>query len=262
MLCVYNYAKLSVLIKHHPANFHYPRGHGMAGSAVATLSYEEFERCAREFVVFSERLGDGWELRGAQPTPEPGGTVFLVKKCTRLWDGGEAPGDLAPQLRHHDFEHSIEERHDPAVLLQPSPNMESSSIGTPIHVHFEYHIVYSISYEVPLLYFIVTFDSGKQLPLQDIWTLISKTHVSEDGDKWGLVTQQEHPLLARPFYHIHPCHTAQVMANTPVFGSGSRHINARTSPSNYLLTWLSTFGPIVGLDVSLEYVKMVATTKT
>ena len=88
--------------------------------------------------------------------------------------------------------------------------------------------------------------------------------------KWGLVTQQEHPLLFRPFYHIHPCHTATVMeravqTHRPQGGDedgAGRDKEVvwedgfdRTPPPHYLLSWLSMFGPVVGLSVPLSYLQ-------
>ena len=174
--------------------------------AVSTLTYAEFEHCARKIVACSDRLRAGWELRSIRPTTDPAKTVFLVKKST-----------LVAQLENRDPvepflcvpEDSVEDCGDPAAL-----HVQSTKDGqlAPVSVHLEYHVVYSTSYEVPALYFTAAFQSGKQLPLKDIWSLISDTYVSAESDRWGLITQNEHPLLSRPFYHIHPCHTAQVMA--------------------------------------------------
>ena len=174
--------------------------------AVSTLTYAEFEHCAREIVACSDRLRAGWELRSIRPTADPAKTVFLVKKST-LVTQSENRDPVEPFLCVP--EDSVEDCGDPATL-----HVQSTKDGqlAPISVHLEYHVVYSTSYEVPVLYFTAAFQSGKQLPLKDIWSLISDTYVSAESDRWGLITQNEHPLLSRPFYHIHPCHTAQVMA--------------------------------------------------
>lgn len=193
-------------------------------------------------------------------------------------------------------------------------------------VHVEYHILHSVSYQVPVLYFNAAFSNGQSLVLEDIWELLSSDFVSQKADRWRLVTQQEHPYLGRPFYHIHPCHTATVMGKAmqcladgnreevrrkesereesmkgrtrggketngskEVEGQATREStkegeethrkNSReeemrdcmseegkemngkkngkgedcTEGRNYLVTWLSTFAPVIGLDCSLEY---------
>ena len=293
------------------------------------LSYDEFESCAREFVTISSKLGDGWEERSVQiPSSPERKTVFLVKRLSMvisdsndLEDQRENDHTRLERLENGEGLH-IEEEDDPAIIGSPSPGNTSqhpsnlpdtdqtmspsvttsvaeSSNSPLLSAHVEYHIVHSFSYEVPVLYFTATYSNGRQLSLKDTWKLLSDHFVSSDMDRWGLVSQQEHPLLHCPFYHIHPCHTAKVMAqarktrtgseemkvtvetegkggkrenkdlpNNVVACSGGGDGRGRTSgveegeklneshlksEPNYLLTWLSVFGPLVGLKVPLEY---------
>ena len=280
--------------------------------AVSTLTYAEFERCAREIVACSDRLRAGWELRNIRQTADPAETVFLIKKST-LVTQSENRDHVEPSLCGP--EDSVEDCGDPAIIhVQPTNEGQLA----PVTVHLEYHVVYSTSYEVPILYFTATFQNGKQLPLKDVWSLVSDMYVSGESDRWGLITQHEHPLLSRPFYHIHPCHTAQVMAaalscagdpeegttlncagdpeegttlncvgdpeegtmlncgdpeegttlnyagnqeqgTAAALGGDDSTIRVVSSPLNkqdnftstvnYLLTWLSTFGPLVGIKL-------------
>ena len=296
------------------------------------ISYDEFESCAREFVAISSKLGDGWEERRAQvPSNPERETVFLVKRLSMLIK--DCHNDLQNQgendhtsLENGEGLHIEEEEDDPSIISSPgntsqhlshSPDKKVSSHGAVaestnsplLSVHIDYHVVHSFSYEVPILYFTATYSNGRQLSLNDTWKLLSDRFVSGDMDRWGLISQQEHPLLHCPFYHIHPCHTAKVMAqarktqirtdssgdlekkvsieretegeggggkreskdlpnNVAVACSGSderasgvkelgeklklNRSGLKREP-NYLLTWLSTFGPLVGLKVPLEY---------
>ena len=286
------------------------------------LSYDEFESCAKGFVAISDKLRDGWEERRVQILSNPErDTVFLVKRlslllndCSDLKDQTESDHTSLEQLENGEGFH-IEEEDDPAIIsssgktsLHPSnlpyadqtnlvssqsvaSTVAESSLSPALSVHVEYHIVHSFSYEVPVLYFNATYPNGRQLSLKDTWKLLSDRFISVDMDRWGLVSQQEHPLLNCPVFHIHPCHTAEVMAqarktrtssedanvNVETEGEGERKKNeefvasnggnSRTSgvekgelsetssksESNYLVTWLSTFGPLVGLKVPLEY---------
>ena len=236
-------------------------------AGTGTLTYIEFERCAREIAALSDRLWDGWELKSVRLTPDLEETVFLSKTSTQMT---KLKSREPVQCGQTELEGSIEDCGDPATMpLQPR---------CAVAVQLQYHVVYSTSYEVPILYFLATFQDGKQLPLKDIWSLISDTYTSAESDRWGLVTQQEHPLLSRPFYHIHPCHTAQVMATAlscagcyrqesdinpgvvsqPNYCSlptktTSNSMGGFTPRVNYLLTWLSTFGPLVGLKIPLDF---------
>ena len=222
-------------------------------SPEGTLTYEEFVCCARELVVLSDRLGDGWELRNILTTDSTE-TVFLVKRHSHYLTEpqqelvSKASGDESKQSIGVlvEEESGIEECSDPAIAAS----------GTLLTVHFEYHIVHSVSYEVPVLYFIATYDNGKQLPLKEVWRhLLTRTYISGDTDKWGLVTQIEHPIFGRPYYHIHPCHTAKVMATA--LSCAVEEMGSCEQRGNYLFTWLSTFGPLVGLMLPLEYAKQL-----
>uniref|UniRef100_A0A8C4WYN3 Ubiquitin-like-conjugating enzyme ATG10 n=1 Tax=Eptatretus burgeri TaxID=7764 RepID=A0A8C4WYN3_EPTBU len=101
---------------------------------------------------------------------------------------------------------------------------------------FEYHVVYSPSYAVPVLYLNAHTLDGRRLSLDSILSRASLTlrvglygagasrvsgAESQDGDeddglaecavRWDGLTQQEHPLLGHPFYVLHPCRTAQLL---------------------------------------------------
>lgn len=217
-----------------------------------TLSYEYFHRLALDLLQRSERLGDTWELKTAavsKPTHTP--QQYLVKKSTQVirrvhHGGGEDDdelGGLAGDLS------GLGESSDTACL---DGSAGGSCCGEDCLVHVEYHIVRSVSYQVPVLYFNATFSNGQALALEDVWQLLASELVCQDVDKWGLLTQQEHPYLGRPFYHIHPCHTAAVMGKAMQCVEGSEGGEGRTA-GNYLITWLSTFAPVIGLELSLQY---------
>ncbi|KAG9353571.1 hypothetical protein JZ751_011690 [Albula glossodonta] len=59
--------------------------------------------------------------------------------------------------------------------------------------------------------------------------------------------QQEHPLIGQPFFFLHPCRTADFMR--PLL----QVAHAENRKLNYIVSWLSVVGPVVGLDVPLSY---------
>ncbi|RUS76230.1 hypothetical protein EGW08_016003 [Elysia chlorotica] len=113
---------------------------------------------------------------------------------------------------------------------------------------YEYHVLYSDSYSVPVLYLNIFTTDGKLLPLNEVWNLCPtnyQAHIKEN--KWTTLTQQEHPLLGRPYLQLHPCHTADLMAQVT---SGSKPDQCQ----NYLSTWLSTVGPLIALKIVPAYI--------
>lgn len=135
----------------------------------------------------------------------------------------------------------MEEQEEDAAAFQVRGNSDVEVVT------YEYHILYSPSYGVPVLYFNAHTQGGKLLALEEIWKRVPdayKERLSEE--RWTFITQQEHPLLGRPFYYLHPCHTADLMKNSPVL----------TDKRHYIVSWLSAVGPVVGLKLPLEYGKL------
>lgn len=110
----------------------------------------------------------------------------------------------------------------------------------------DYHVIHSVSYQVPTLYFTVHTSQGEMVPLDSIWSE-TMNHLPL-RQRWELVTQTEHPLLGVPYYHIHPCHTADLM-----------NLITTDKPSgNYLVSWLTSFATFnISLTISLDYAVLV-----
>ncbi|XP_074426381.1 ubiquitin-like-conjugating enzyme ATG10 isoform X3 [Larus michahellis] len=118
-------------------------------------------------------------------------------------------------------------------------------------IRYEYHILYSSSYQVPVLYFRACFLDGRPLTLDEIWKSVHACYQARllEGP-WDTITQQEHPLLGQPFFVLHPCRTNEFMSSIL---AGSRKQNRHT---NYIILWLSIVGPVVGLNLPLSYAKL------
>jgi len=117
-------------------------------------------------------------------------------------------------------------------------------------IKYEYHVLYSCSYQVPVLYFRASFLDGRPLALKDIWEGIHECYKTRMlQEPWDTITQQEHPILGQPFFVLHPCKTNEFM--TPVL-KNSQKINRSV---NYITSWLSVVGPVVGLNLPLSYAR-------
>jgi len=119
------------------------------------------------------------------------------------------------------------------------------SFNSSDHIHFEYHIIYNVSYSVPVLYFQATKTDGQSLLLEEVWERVPRSHRDALEGKWSFITQTDHPILGHPVFHIHPCNTATMMRNLL---TGELDVKGH----QYLLMWLSALGPLVGLEVQNE----------
>jgi len=120
------------------------------------------------------------------------------------------------------------------------------------HYNVEYHVVYSQSYNVPVLYFRL-YDSSGQSVVDNSEAIrilcTTKTNRKQlESFKWESLTQQMHPILHVPFFQLHPCHTEtwmKILSDTEE--------EPLPKKINYLVTWLSFVGNNVGIHLPLEY---------
>ncbi|KAH8319567.1 hypothetical protein KR074_000529 [Drosophila pseudoananassae] len=106
-------------------------------------------------------------------------------------------------------------------------------------INVEYHVVYSVSYQVPMLFLQAHRSDGSLLDLDAVWRLFMPQTNSED--LYQILTQMDHPVLFRPFMALHPCRTAEVLKQ---FGEPSK---------NQVLTFISLYGPKVQLHLQNGY---------
>lgn len=109
---------------------------------------------------------------------------------------------------------------------------------------FEYHVVYSISYCVPVFYFNIQNTAGKLVQLDEFLEIfLQRLGLHEkEVDLKTAITQMEHPLLFSPFLAIHPCRTSEILSKTP-------------ASRNKLLTFISALGPNILLKLDMMYGK-------
>ncbi|KAH8254346.1 hypothetical protein KR032_009648 [Drosophila birchii] len=134
---------------------------------------------------------------------------------------------------------------EPNTFLKFSQKIKSKS-GELINV--EYHVVYSVSYQVPMLFFQAHRSDGSLLDLDATWQCFMPE--SKASDLYQILTQMDHPVLFRPFMALHPCRTAEVLKQ---FGKPS---------NNQVLTFISLYGPQVQLHLQNAYGLSPASTYT
>ncbi|XP_026423877.1 ubiquitin-like-conjugating enzyme ATG10 isoform X1 [Papaver somniferum] len=148
-----------------------------------------------------------------------------------------------------DFENE-EELVDSATLVLNDDDQEE------LH-HYDFHIVYSNSYRVPVLYFRGYRSDGQILTLDEVERDLPANSLKVLREsKWTFITQEEHPLLNRPWYTLHPCGTSEWM-KLLFLGGYSQAKDGSSSGSvmqQYLVSWLSVVGQAVGLNVPLEMI--------
>ncbi|CAN8260141.1 unnamed protein product [Cochlearia groenlandica] len=116
--------------------------------------------------------------------------------------------------------------------------------------YYDFHIVYSASYGVPVLYFRGCCSGGEALSLDVIKKDLPSCSVSLMLEsKWTFITHEEHPYLNRPWFKLHPCGTEEwvkLLSQNSISGGCLMPLDL------YLVSWFSVVGQVVGLKIPLE----------
>lgn len=102
---------------------------------------------------------------------------------------------------------------------------------------WEYHILYSLSFEVPVLYFKISSPEGQMVNFQKVSDIVydGLTEILKKN-----ISQCEHPLLKRPYYFLHPCKTCDLLWNDDI-------------NKNIIISWWSVISSIINIPLSIEY---------
>lgn len=91
--------------------------------------------------------------------------------------------------------------------------------------------------------FLLLLDSAL-ITLEDIPRIFVQDYENEGScnEMQNIITQAEHPILFKPFFMLHPCKVNDVLA---------KFLDSK----NFVLTFLTIFGPSVRLKMNPDYGK-------
>ncbi|XP_048359708.1 ubiquitin-like-conjugating enzyme ATG10 isoform X2 [Sphaerodactylus townsendi] len=204
------------------------------------LEENKFKEYCAEFIKYSQQIGDSWEWKNVKGSTDG----YMSKTHFQVKGRGISP----------DAEEIMNDR-DEITSTYAEEGLDDSQVAgicaKSEAIRYEYHILYSCSYQAPVLYFRACFLDGRPLTLDEIWNGVHECYKERLWQgPWETITQQEHPLLGQPFFVLHPCRTNEFMASML---STSHKANRST---NYIISWLSIVGPVVGLHLPLIYAKV------
>ncbi|XP_023070748.1 ubiquitin-like-conjugating enzyme ATG10 isoform X2 [Piliocolobus tephrosceles] len=204
------------------------------------IGEKTFQHYCAEFIKHSQQIGDSWEWRPSKDCSD--GYMCKIHFQIKNESVMSHPGASTHGQTCLPMEEAFELPSDDCEVIETAA---ASKV-----IKYEYHVLYSCSYQVPVLYFRASFLDGRPLTLKDIWEGVHECYKTRllQGP-WDTITQQEHPILGQPFFVLHPCKTNEFMA--PIL-KNSRKINKNV---NYITSWLSIVGPVVGLNLPLSYAK-------
>ncbi|XP_021795206.1 ubiquitin-like-conjugating enzyme ATG10 isoform X3 [Papio anubis] len=172
----------------------------MANSGLQKLSFnmeedefigeKTFQHYCAEFIKHSQQIGDSWEWRPSKDCSD--GYMckihFQIKSGSVMsHPGASTHGQTCPPM-----EEAFELPSDDCEVIETAA---ASKV-----IKYEYHVLYSCSYQVPVLYFRASFLDGRPLTLKDIWEGVHECYKTRllQGP-WDTITQQEcqlHHIMA------------------------------------------------------------------
>ncbi|XP_044075848.1 ubiquitin-like-conjugating enzyme ATG10 isoform X2 [Siniperca chuatsi] len=246
---------------------HQPYASRQAEMSLCVLDEETFRCCCQLLLQQSEQLRDGWSWEAVQGSEEG----YLRKAALRsvvidsspVWDQEGSSSVSEPHTSCHSWPDQQGQEKEQSVIVAPvdadsikddiddddeDDGVCTVSEGSSQVLQYEYHILYSCSYSAPVLYFRAFTLEGRSLSLEEVWSSVHPNfRLRLQKSPLNTITLQEHPLLGQPFFMLHPCRTEEFMRPV-VQAAQDQH-----RPVNYVLSWLSVVGPLVGLDVPLKY---------
>lgn len=211
------------------------------------ISWEEFKKQG-ELLVKDLEVHDKegtWVWETPRKYPEEGNSMLRrmpqVLNTERLFQ----QSTIIEEEDDDEIETFYEDDEDNAV--QKTPVSEDG--GAASHkIIAEYSVVWSSSYQVPVLYFSLWEEHGTKRSsltegISEVVHSFEKHVGFEDNPEVikmnALLSQGEHPLLGVPAWYLHPCKTGNVMET----------IVPRDEWFNYLKAWLALYGSFAGLKI-------------
>ncbi|CAH0555663.1 unnamed protein product [Brassicogethes aeneus] len=126
------------------------------------------------------------------------------------------------------------------ITKKSTISIEEPGKGNPITLTYEHHVVFSLSYSVPMICFNVWKADGSVLSMEEYLNINQNF---DDSNMYNTITQLDHPVLCRPFLTLHPCKTQEIIEP---FLSTSK---------NPVISWLTVVSSYVHLKILEEYIK-------
>ena len=183
---------------------------------------------------------------------------------------------------------------DDACLLPSAHHPPGSSSSDASDVEWEFHIVYSEVFRVPGLWLAAAWPDGRPLTEVELARALPRppdvAFAAEDGqqrqweegsgghrahatsqqprqvvERWTMLSQDEHPVLGRPFCCLHPCGTAARMRHLggpppekeACDDGDDDDDNDAVRGMAYLIKWFGVVAPVVGLRYPAAFVQRV-----
>ncbi|KAJ2699438.1 hypothetical protein FB645_005319 [Coemansia sp. IMI 203386] len=212
------------------------------------LTRQEFDRCINGFM---EKYADALAASDRYTARIVGGSGSSRKyleiqaslHSTAQTDQSGSTNNIEDLEEHQDLE-DLEDT-DPLYTVSHPQSTEPNISTAPI-AQVQYHVLYSSTWRVPMMYMRVTTGStGVVTSMDEIRQMLicdqQVRQAVEAVEYGGALGIQDHPELGVPYMYVHPCHTATLL-RTVALGT-----DVNIGCSEYIAAWVSLIGAAIGL---------------
>ncbi|KAJ1881322.1 hypothetical protein LPJ57_001681 [Coemansia sp. RSA 486] len=209
------------------------------------LTRQEFDRCINGFMEkYADALAASDRYTARTVSGSGSSRKYLEIQSslhsTAQTDQSESTNNIEGLEDHQDLEDT-----DPLYAVSHPQSTERNISTTPI-AQVQYHIMYSSTWRVPMMYMRVTAGSTGVVTSMDAirQMLVCDQQVRqavEAVEYGGALSIQDHPELGVPYMYVHPCHTATLL-RTVALGA-----DVSIGCSEYIAAWVSLIGAAIGL---------------
>jgi ubiquitin-like-conjugating enzyme ATG10 len=211
-----------------------------------TITRQVFNENILEIIKKSSIIGDCWKLKyytqedklkSEDPSFVP--NIYIEKEIQQKQSNQSNQSEATVQAEQDDNESDTVNTHSQDIL--------TTSLN----------VIYSDSFNVPILYLNVYKSNGKCLSYEELYKFLSIPCCLNERESNELsikrnelvdlyLTQQEHPVKGKPFFFLHPCRTGEWMAQTAI----------KKEETNYSLRWMSFIFSQIGIKMDIKYATM------
>ncbi|KAL4797361.1 hypothetical protein BDV19DRAFT_61735 [Aspergillus venezuelensis] len=209
-------------------------------SSFPFLTNDEFKSACRAFlnrVYAAGSLAAGWSsIRFQEHEP-----VLTISQCFESDPCNPSPDDAYAQLSSAKDDHVSD-----LEACEEDPECFIRTFDKSGRLQVDYDIVFSPTYQVPVLYF-VSQRMGKPLGIDEVYSHLVRDQYRKNIEGVGImggISFGYHPVSGTPAFFVHPCNTAEAMKD---IASGDS-----VSLEAYLIVWLGLVGSCVRLQPPSE----------
>lgn len=195
-----------------------------------TMTWEEFVENAESIIEISNAIDDHWQFEGDKNIPGQG---YLLRR-EKTFISIDFPCNESCLKAEEDLSNEL------CLELREDPFEAPSAFERPLVK--EHHILWSMSYSVPVLY----FNGWKSdCPgINPISVEVAQKLLENENLNYSELSQAVHPILGTCFLYLHPCMSQSLLKITP-------------KSNNKLISWLSMVATAaLNLQIRPEYYKL------